>query len=143
INKSNVMSYPQQPMYELVIEVDSYSEFVPLCDECRIDSCTHEEIRATLSFARGGFSKSFTTLHRLQPHRMIEIQLINGPFRQLEGFWRFEPLEGDRCRVSLDLEFEFASRWLALMFGPLFNQVATLLVDAFCERADVVYGKKA
>lgn len=143
INKSKVVSYPQNQMYELVNDVESYSEFVPFCSESRIDSCTHEEIRATLSFARGGFSKSFTTLNRLQPHRMIEIQLINGPFRQLEGFWRFEPLEGDRCRVSLDLEFEFASRWLALMFGPLFNQVATLLVDAFCERADVVYEKKA
>ncbi|MBW5803112.1 type II toxin-antitoxin system RatA family toxin [Coxiella endosymbiont of Ornithodoros amblus] len=145
INKSKVVSYPQNQMYELVNDVESYSEFVPFCSESRINSCTHEEIRATLSFARGGFSKSFTTLNRLQPYRIIKIQLINGPFRKLEGFWCFGPLDGDRCRISLDLEFEFASCWLGLtlMFGSLFNQMATRLVDTFCERADVVYGKKA
>ena len=142
INKSKTVPYGQKQMYELVNDVESYSEFVPFCSNSRIDSHTPDEIRATLSFSRGGLQKSFMTLNRLQPHKMIEIRLINGPFKQLEGFWQFESLGDDQCRISLDLEFEFASRWLALMFGPLFNQVAIMLVDSFCKRADTIHGEK-
>lgn len=142
INKTKTVSYSEKQMYELVSDVESYSEFVPFCSNSRIDSHTPDEIRATLSFSRGGLYKSFTTLNRLQPHKMIEIHLINGPFKQLRGFWQFESLGDDQCRVSLDLEFEFASRWLVLIFGPLFNEVATMLVDSFCKRADTIYGGK-
>ena len=142
INKSKVVPYPQHQMYELVNDVESYSEFVPFCSGSRIDSYTRKEIRATLFFSQGGFRKSFTTLNRLQPYKIIEIRLINGPFKQLEGFWYFEPIDDEGCRVSLDLEFEFSSQWLTLMFGPLFNQVATMLVDTFYKQADFLYGNK-
>lgn len=73
---------------------------------------------------------------------MVEIPFLNGPFRQLKGFWQFEVLEeGGDCRVWLNLEFKFSSCWLALKFGLLFNQIATILVDAFCKRADIIYRK--
>ena len=141
INKNKIVPYGQKEMYELINDIKSYSQFVPFCSDSQINNHTVDEIRATLSFSKGALSKSFTTLNRLQPHKMVEIRLVNGPFRQLEGFWQFEALEGGCCRVSLDFEFEFSSRWLALIFGPLFNQVATMLVDTFCKRADIVYGK--
>lgn len=141
INKSKIVPYEQKEMYGLINDIESYSQFVPFCRNSQINSRTVDEILATLSFSKGFLSKSFTTLNRLQPHKMVKICLVNGPFRQLEGFWQFEVLKGGRCRVSLDLEFEFSSQWLSVMFGPLFSQVATMLVDTFCKRADVIYGK--
>ncbi|MFV9988831.1 MAG: type II toxin-antitoxin system RatA family toxin [Coxiella endosymbiont of Dermacentor nuttalli] len=143
INKSKIVPYEQKEMYGLINDIESYSQFVPFCKNSQINSRTIDEILATLSFSKGCLSKSFTTLNRLQPHKMVTICLVNGPFTQLEGFWQFEVLEGGCCRVSLDLEFEFSSRWLSVMFGPLFNQVATMLVDIFCKRADIIYGKNS
>ncbi|MFW0072568.1 MAG: type II toxin-antitoxin system RatA family toxin [Coxiella-like endosymbiont] len=143
INKTKTVFYSEKQMYELVNDVASYSKFVPFCSNSQIDNHTPDEIRATLSFSRGVLHKSFTTLNRLQPHKMIEIRLINGPFKQLRGFWQFESLVGhNQCRVSLDLEFEFTSRWFTLMFGPLFSEVVIMLVDSFCKRADTIYGEK-
>lgn len=142
INRRKTVPYSQEQMYALVNDVESYAKFLPHCTDSHIVSCAQDEVHATLTFARGGIHKSFTTLNRLQPHKMIEIRLVNGPFKHLEGFWRFETRHDNQCCVSLDLEFEFSSRLLALMFGPLFNQVASMLVDAFCKRAEVVYGKK-
>lgn len=130
-------------MYKLVNDVASYADFIPWCVSSRIDSCTHDEIRATLAFSRGGLHKAFTTLNRLQPHKMIEIRLVNGPFKHLEGFWRFEEVANGHCRVALDLEFEFSSRLVGMMFGPIFHQIANTLVDSFCSRAEVVYGQKS
>ena len=139
INKSAITPYTQQQMYDLVNDVAKYYEFVPWCVGSDVLSQNEDEVRATLSFSRGGLQKSFTTMNRLQPHKMIEIRLIDGPFRQLQGFWRFEPVDQGQSRVALDLEFEFSTRWVALMFGPAFQQIASMLVDCFTQRADDVY----
>lgn len=140
IKKMKIIAYSQEQMYALVNDVVNYKEFVPWCTESHILSQTEDEIKATLAFSGSGLSKSFTTLNRLQPHKMIEIRLIDGPFRQLEGFWQFDAIGEERSKVSLDLEFEFSTKIVGLMFGPVFHQVATTLVDAFCHRAEKVYG---
>lgn len=127
-------------MYALVNDIACYPEFVPYCVGSDIIVQTEDEIRASLSFASSGMSKSFTTLNRLSPPGMVEIRLVDGPFSQLEGFWRFEKINDDHCKVVLDLEFEFSSTLLKIMFGPVFHQVASTLVDAFTKRANEVYG---
>lgn len=139
IHRQKIVSYTPQAIFELVNDIARYAEFVPCCVESRVLRADQDELAASLCFAKGGMSKSFTTLNRLETNKMIVMRLIEGPFQQLEGFWRFEQHEVG-CKVSLDLEFEFSSKMLAILFGPLFNQVAGTLVDVFCKRAGELYG---
>lgn len=140
INKSSVVPYSSVQMYDLVNNIEQYSQFVPYCVGSQIVTKSEDEIHASLTFSSAGINKSFTTLNRLQPHRMIEMRLVDGPFKQLEGFWSFETLDDPKtCRVSLNLEFEFSNTMLKMLFGPIFNQVAVMLVDAFQTRAKQVY----
>lgn len=140
VKKSSLVPYRAGQMFELVNDVDSYSEFLPLCVGSGVLERKGDEIKASVEFAKGGVRKAFTTLNRVQPGKMIEIRLVEGPFRLLEGFWRFDPIGEERSRVSLDLEFEFSSRLIQLAFGPVFHQIANSLVEAFCQRARQVYG---
>lgn len=129
-------------MYALVDDIDSYQAFLPWCSSSRVQSRTEEKVHGVLELTHSGMHKSFTTLNRLQKDKMIEIRLVEGPFRQLEGFWRFDPLAENACKVRLDLNFEFTNKLVALAFGPVFNHVTNTLVDAFCQRAVAVYGKR-
>ena len=139
IHKAEIVPYTQEQMFALVNDVDQYKAFVPYCAESTVLSRTEDEVRATLAFAKSGMQKSFTTLNRLQPHKMIELRLVDGPFKQLEAFWSFEAYGDNQSRVTLDLEFEFSSKILAMMFGPIFQQVAVMLVESFSKRAQEVY----
>lgn len=139
INKSAIVPYSAAQMFDLVNDIESYSQFVPYCVNSRVVERNVDEIHASLTFAGAGISKSFSTLNRLQPHKMVEMRLVNGPFKSLEGFWSFETMEEQICRVSLNLEFELAAGVLKMVFGPVFNQVASLLVDSFHKRAEQVY----
>lgn len=141
IKKVSRVPHTPEQMFGLVNDIEKYREFVPWCVESTVLSRNEDEVRATLAFARGGLQKSFTTLNRLQPHKMMEIRLIDGPFRQLEGFWSFLPTAENHCEITLNLEFEFSTRILAMMFGPVFQQVAQTLVESFTHRATAVYGK--
>lgn len=142
INRSALVPYSPAEMYSLVNDIDSYPQFLPWCKSARVLSRDDDEVRASLELARGGFEKSFTTCNRLQKNKMIEMRLVEGPFRHLEGFWRFEPLGEQACKVSLDMDFEFANKLVGLALGPLFNQIANTLVDSFCKRAIDVFGHR-
>ena len=128
-------------MFALVNDIESYPRFLPWCRSTQILSRTDDEVRASIEMAKGALHKSFTTCNRLQHNKMIEIRLIEGPFQRLEGYWRFQYLDVQACKISLDMEFEFTNTLLSVAVGPVFNQIANSLVDAFCNRAVQVYGR--
>ncbi len=142
ISKSALVPYSPAEMFALVGDIEAYPEFLPWCSAASVHERGADEVRATIELSKGGVNKAFTTCNRIQRDKMIEMRLVEGPFRHLEGFWRFTPLGDDGCKVSLDMEFEFASRMLDLVVGPVFSQVANSLVDSFQKRAVDVYGKR-
>lgn len=141
IFRSVFVPYSAEQMYILVNDIASYQEFVPYCASSIVHSKTDHEVRATLTLSAKGMKKSFTTCNRLQKNCLIEITLIDGPFKNLAGCWQFKHYDENRSEVILNLEFELVNKLFAMMFGPVFQQVSTSLVDAFAKRADSVYGK--
>lgn len=142
ISKSALVPYSPAEMFALVDDIERYPEFLPWCSGTRILARSDDEVRATIALSKSGVDKTFTTCNRNQKNKMIEMRLVEGPFKHLQGYWRFDPLGEDGCKVSFDLEFEFSSRVLGMVVGPVFNQVANSLVDSFHKRALNVYGKR-
>ncbi len=141
IQHSLEVPYNVSEMYKLVNHIEKYSEFLPWCTKSSVISQDEDSIQACLTLAGGGLSKSFTTSNRLQKNKLIEISLINGPFKHLEGYWSFETTSRG-SRISLNLEFEFSTRLLALAVSPIFEKVADTLVQAFSDRAKQIYGDR-
>ena len=142
INRSALVPYAAAEMYALVDDINAYQDFLPWCKASHVLSRGDNEVRAELRLVRGGFEKSFVTRNRSDNDQMIEMSLEQGPFHHLEGIWRFDSLDAGACKVSLHLDFEFSNKLLGFTFGPVFNQIANTLVDAFCRRAEVIYGKR-
>lgn len=142
IKKSALILYSAAEMYALVSDIEAYPEFLPWCRSTQVLSRSEDEVRAVIEMVKGRVHKSFSTINRMQHHKMIDIRLLEGPFRRLEGYWRFDPLRADASKVSLDMEFEFASPLLRMAVEPVFKQIANSLVDAFCKRAVDLYGRR-
>ncbi|MGF1526483.1 MAG: type II toxin-antitoxin system RatA family toxin [Candidatus Competibacterales bacterium] len=140
VHKKAIVPYTPAQMYKLVNDVEAYPQFLPWCSGARVISRTTQEVWATVDINKGGVKKSFTTRNRLEPHRRINLRLVDGPFDRLEGAWHFIPQQGDGCQVELAMEFEFSSSMLRLVVGPVFQHIASTMVDAFCRRAAALYG---
>lgn len=143
IRKSSLVPYSADEMYALVADIESYGKFLPWCGGTRILKREPETVTATIQIAYRGVHKAFTTRNTLEPGRGMDLRLVDGPFRHLLGHWRFEPLDESSCKVSLELDFEFSNRLIALMVGPVFESIANGLVDSFRVRAEALYGKRA
>lgn len=138
VTRSRVVPFSCEQMYQLVDDVERYGEFLPYFHQSEVHFRNEDEVQATLTISAGGMTKSFTTCNRLQKNKMIEIRLVEGPFRHLEGFWRFDPAPHG-CLISFDLEFDFAGRMLSMLVGPVFEQITNKMVDSFCDRAKELY----
>ena len=142
VKRSAIVPYSASEMFELVNDVDSYARFLPWCTRSEVLSRDGDIVEAMLELHKGGIGKAFTTRNRCTRDESIELTLLGGPFRHLSGGWRFQSLADRGCRVTLELEFEFESRMVDLVFGAFFEDTCNSLVDAFTQRAEAVYGKR-
>lgn len=140
IQRSALLPYPAQALYDLVNDVARYPEFLPWCSGTAVLESSDVAMRARVEVAKGGLSQHFVTKNVLVPGQSIEMNLEEGPFSQLHGLWVFKPLGDKACKISLDLSFEYSGALVKATLGPLFNQAANTLVDAFCARAKQLSG---
>lgn len=133
------MPYSAQQMFEVVNAVDEYPLFLPWCASSAIVSQTESSMEASILMKKGKLNHSFSTRNTIKQGELIHMNLLNGPFKSLSGDWVFSPLSDNNCKIELKLEFEFSSKIIAMLIGPVFTQIANSLVDAFCQRAHQVY----
>ena len=135
VKRSALVSQPPARLYELINDIDSYPRFLPWCTHARVLSRTDAEIIASIGVRQGALTGEFTTRNTLTPDRRIDMHLVEGPFRTLEGTWLLAPIEALGCRVEFTVNFEFKNRLTAVLLEPLFAQSIGSLVDAFVQRA--------
>ena len=143
IHRSAIVSYSAHQMFDLVADIPSYPKFLPWCGGARITSAQGDEVIAAIDIAYSGVHRTFSTRNLLQRDKMMEIQLLEGPFSYLQGFWQFKALDEQSSKISLDLEFDVANRIVGLALTPVFSNIANQLVDRFHRRATELYGKPA
>ena len=160
VHKSVLIWYSAQEMYALIIDVPRYPEFLPWCDRSAVVAEDATGMTAEVGLALGGLRQSFTTRNTHIPGREVRLQLVSGPFSNLDGVWTFTPVgetqpsgeptpEGvsspvpsspRACRVDLKLNYGFDNFALSALVGPVFDKIASTLVEAFVKRAEQVYG---
>jgi ribosome-associated toxin RatA of RatAB toxin-antitoxin module len=140
VQKSVLVGYSAQRMYALVDEVERYPEFLPWCGGTELEHRDGEVTRASIQIDYRGIHQTFRTENRTQAPELIQIRLVSGPFHTLDGTWRFTALAPEACRIDFQLHYEFASRLLERLVGPVFHYIANSFVDAFLKRAERLYG---
>jgi ribosome-associated toxin RatA of RatAB toxin-antitoxin module len=150
VNKSVLIWYSARQMFDLVTDVDRYPQFLPWCDHASATAPTgpleSAQVMAEVGIGFSGVRQSFSTRNThsvdAQGLHLVHLELVRGPFSKLDGVWLFTPLgtvEQNACRVELQLNYDFESATLAALVGPVFDKIASSLVDAFVKRAEQVY----
>jgi ribosome-associated toxin RatA of RatAB toxin-antitoxin module len=139
VERSSLVTYTAAQMFALVNDVARYPEFLPWCVGARAEDTAVGERIATLKVERGVLRTEFTTRNTLVQDAQIRMQLMHGPFRNLNGEWRFEAIGTRGSRVHFQVEFEFKNRLTAQAFNAVFEAICGTIVDAFVKRAQKIY----
>ena len=139
VEKSVLVLHSAEHIFDLVNTVDDYPKFLPWCNRTDILKRDEQSLEAVLYMDYMKIRQSFATRNINQRPNKIQMSLLNGPFRKLEGTWQFTPFDDLGCKIDFRLEYEFSNAVLSALIGPVFNIIATTLVDAFIKEADRRY----
>lgn len=140
ISRSALVMHTVDEMFELINDVVSYPQFLPDCVDSKIVAQSEQSMTASLLVSKKGISKWFTTTNTFENKDAVCMTLVDGPFKQLNGYWRLTALSDEACKISLELDYEFSNKLLELAFGGIFNKLANGMVQSFTNRAKEVYG---
>ncbi len=140
VKQSVLVPYSAARMFELVDAVEQYPQFLPWCGGSEVVFRNDDALRAIIHIDFRGIRQSFSTENARHPPHEMTMRLVDGPFKSLDGSWHFTDLGNAGCKIEFQLRWEFSSRVLAAMAGPVFNHIAHTMVDAFVSRAQKLYG---
>jgi len=140
IARSAIVECSADAFYALAADVEAYPRFLPWCAAAQVLERTAQGTVVRMTLAVKGLRQSLTTENPYQPGRSIDMKLREGPFRHFEAHWRFTPLQAQAVKVEYAMEYDFASRPLALLLAPLFSRLADSTVESFVRRAKAPAG---
>lgn len=151
VKKSVLLWYSAHEMYTLVTAVGDYPAFLPWCERAELLEQHADGATARLHLSYAGVRHAFTTRNVHVPDTSVQMSLVDGPFSQLDGVWRFLPLAmpgqpadepPKACKIEFDLGYAFSSRALQAVVSPVFDRIANTFVDSFVKRAEQVHGPR-
>jgi ribosome-associated toxin RatA of RatAB toxin-antitoxin module len=135
VRKMVLVEHTAARMFDLVDGVEDYPRFLPWCGGTHVILRDAATTRARIDINYHGLKAHFTTENEKAYPRQMLIRLVDGPFKHLDGTWKFTPLGETACKVEFELHYEFSNRLVEKAVGPVFGHIANTFVDSFVKRA--------
>ncbi len=134
------LPYTPSQLFDLVVDVERYPDFVPWILAAGIRRRTDRNIWTDLTVGTGFLHRRFSTVAVLErPHR-IAVSSHDRTFERFEQRWTFDPAPAGGTDVVYHVDLKFRSRLLRALLGPSFTGRAGAIISAFERRARVRYG---
>ena len=137
--ENRVLPFSAQQMFDLVLDVAQYPEFLPWCVATRVKSKDDGQMTADMAVGFKLLQERYTSRITFDAPHHIHVTDIGGPFKRLETDWKFVE-RADGCTVEFNIDFAFSSKLLESVMGGVFTDAAHKMMQAFVTRAEAVYG---
>ena len=135
-SNSIVLPFNARQLYEIVIDVESYPEFLPWCLSSRIvKKIDDSNFDAELTVGYKAIDEKYISRIEAEYKKKIISKAISGPFKSLDSSWHFKNIDKKKCKVDFMIEYQFKSFFLDKVMGSLFKKATIKMLDAFELRA--------
>ena len=142
--ENKIVNYTKDQMFDLVADIDQYSEFLPWCNNSSViqrkivnDS---EIVIADLEIGYDQFVYTYRSEVTLYLDKSkISVRNLDGPFKYLENNWRFINVDKNKCEIQFDIDFELNISLLDILMKKFFDLAFQKMVEAFISRANEIY----
>jgi len=138
--EKRVLPYTPEQLFDLVIDVEKYPDFLPWCLGCRIKKREEGLVVADMIIGFKVFREGFTSRVAHQRPGRIDVSYADGPFKYLDNHWIFNDLGDGRTEIDFFVDFEFRSRILQAAIGAVFGEAVRKMINAFEGRAHDLHG---
>lgn len=132
--------YSVEQLFELVMDIERYPEFLPWAKAARIIERHHDHLIADLLVSFKGVDEQYRSHVSFAHPSRIEVKQVEGkgPFATLFNSWNFTSTE-EGAELHFYIEFEFRNFLLRSLMGTIFTNAQHTMIEAFIKRANQLY----
>jgi ribosome-associated toxin RatA of RatAB toxin-antitoxin module len=139
LRKSVLVGHSAEEMFDLIEAAEHYPDFLPWCAAATIVERDASVVVADIEIDVHGVRFGIRTRNPKRRPAWMAIQLERGPFRRFHGEWHLTPLTDAGCRIEFDLRYDFDHSVVGKLASPVFDRIASTLVDAYVARAERIH----
>lgn len=140
--ETRILPYSAEQLFDLVMDIEKYPEFLPWCIGARIHSKSKDRVEADVIVGYKMFREKFSSrVHCARP-KTIEVEYMKGPMRHLHNKWNFKSTKAGGTEVSFYVDFSMKSRLFESLIDQFFHRALVKMINAFESRATDIYGAK-
>lgn len=141
LKERQLLPYTPEQLFNLVIDVESYPQFLPWCRAARVLERSENDMLAELVISFAHVTESYVSKVSWQEPESIHVELVKGPFHHLTNHWIFTPAVSG-TEIDFSVDFAFKSKILDKMIGGYFTKASQKMISAFRARAEALYNAK-
>ncbi|MDE1152155.1 MAG: type II toxin-antitoxin system RatA family toxin [Micavibrio sp.] len=139
--EKRVVPYTSEQLFDLVMDIEKYPEFLPWCLGARINQKKRDDLSADVIVGYKVFREKFSSrVHYMRP-KHIEVEYMKGPMRHLHNRWIFKDLRGGKCEVDFYVDFSLKTKLFEKLVDQFFHRALVKMINAFEARAEDLYGR--
>ena len=143
-NEEKIVSFNKEQMFNLVADIDKYSDFLPWCNKSTIIKSEvvgeNTIVVADLEIGYGQLIYTYRSNVILDKSKnFIKVNHIEGPFNYLENEWRFEEISSKSSKITFSIDFELNVKIFDILITKFFDKAFQKMVDSFHQRAEDIY----
>ncbi len=140
IKKTVIVPFTPKQMFEIVNDIETYPNYLPWCSSTKIQDQTEDLLVGSIYLEYLKVKTHFTTRNKNTPYSHIDVQLVDGPFKELSGTWNFKALGENGCKIEFSLNYKFTNSLFEKIIGPVFEYITKNIVECFIKEAHIRHG---
>lgn len=141
-SESRIVPYSAMQLFNLVIDIEKYPDFLPWCINSRILNNSKNDLDADITIGYKVFLETFSSHVHFTRFKEIEINYLKGPMRHLHTKWMFKDINKNQCQIDFYIDFSLKTKLFERLVNQFFHKALITMVNAFERRATELYGAK-
>ena len=136
--REEIVNHPAKKLFDIVIDIESYPEYIPWCTRMVINERKDNEIYADM-YVQYKFilAQKFSSHVKFNSNQLtIETQYIEGPLKDLTTNWKFEEINSSSSKIIFNVNFEFKNIIHQKVAETFYRLIENIMIKSFKERAN-------
>ncbi len=136
--REEVISHSATKLFNIVIDIEKYPEYIPWCTKMIINQRNKNEIFADM-YVKYKFilSQKFGSHVKFDKNNLtIETSYIEGPLTDLTTKWKFEEIDKKNSKIFFDVNFKFKNNIHQKVAETFYPLIENKMINSFKKRAD-------
>ena len=138
-----IINYNANDLFNIVLDIESYPEFIPWCSNAEIISKKKNNLVADLIIRYKYFNETFRSyVYFHKKDLIINVKYTEGPLKFLKTNWNFKKISKDKTEIIFDIDIKFKFSFFNNLLKSFFNMIESKMIKAFEKRAKDILSKK-